>query len=215
MNRKEIKAKAKEFGFNNKWNFWKGTLLVAGITFAIGFVLGLFAGIFNISDESPLYYVISTLLDLFLLPLSVGLVQYYIKLVRGEEVDLKEALLSKYKKEYIWKIIGAIIVSNVIIALFSLLLVIPGIIYALKYAMLTYILAESTPEELDSESPLKKSNELMEGYKWDYFVFQLSFIGWMILSALTFGILYIWVLPYMITAEIMYYDELKKLKTKN
>lgn len=217
MNRKEIKAKAKEFGFNNKWNFWKIPTLILSIAFLFGTIFGVFAGLFNfdINEDSLLSDIISTILELCLIPLSIGLAQYYIKLVKGEKVDLKETLLSKYKKEYMWKIIGITITSNVIIALYSLLFVVPGIIYALKFAMLSYILAESTPEELNSKFILNKSSELINGYKMDYFNFLLSFLGWLILSALTFGILYIWVMPYMTTAKIMYYEELKKLKSKN
>ncbi len=217
MNRKEIKAKAKEFGFNNKWNFWKVPLLIMSIGLLISLILGVLSIIFDfeISDENFFFNIISTIIELGLLPLGVGLAQYYIKLVRGEKVNLKETILSKYKKEYMWKIIGITIYSNLIISLFALLFVIPGIIYALKYAMLTFLLAEATSEELHTKNMLQKSNELMDGYKADYFSFQLSFLGWIFLSVLTFGILYIWILPYMVTARIMYYEELKKIKAKN
>ena len=50
----------------------------------------------------------------------------------------------------------------------------------------------------------------MKGYKMNYFVFKLSFIGWNILAILTFGILYIWLVPYMVIAKTMYYDNLIK-----
>ena len=46
----------------------------------------------------------------------------------------------------------------------------------------------------------------------DYFVFELSFFGWILLGLVTFGIAYIWVVPYMEVDNVMYYEELKKLK---
>ncbi len=214
MDRKEIKERAKEFGFNNKWLIWKPILIVGLISAVINLVVGFLSGIFGIPDDSALNSLLTLLIELALLPMSVGLVSYLIQVVKGKKVDLKETLLSKYQKEYLWKIISTTILANLIIMAMSLLLVIPGIIYALKYAMITFLLAEATSKELESENIRQKSSELMDGYKWDYFVFQLSFFGWGLLCALTLGILYIWVLPYMQTAEIMYFEELKKIKSK-
>ena len=63
---------------------------------------------------------------------------------------------------------------------------------------------------LSAIETLKKAKKLMKGYKMNYFVFKLSFIGWNILAILTFGILYIWLVPYMVIAKTMYYDNLIK-----
>ena len=52
----------------------------------------------------------------------------------------------------------------------------------------------------------------MKGHKWDLFVLMLSFLGWALLGALTFGILYIWILPYMNTTLILFYDKLREAK---
>ncbi len=214
MDRKAIKEKAKEFGFNNKWLIWKPLLIVGLISSVLYAIVSLITILLGLDEESLLYDLLVIVVELALLPMSVGLVSYLIQVIKGKNVDLKETLLSKYQKEYMWKIITTTILANLIIMLMSLLLVIPGIIYALKYAMLTFLLAEATSKELQSENILQKSSELMDGYKWDYFVFQLSFIGWGFLCGLTFGILFIWVLPYMQTAEIMYFEKLKQLKSK-
>ena len=53
----------------------------------------------------------------------------------------------------------------------------------------------------------------MKGYKWDYFVFSLSFIGWYFLCVLTLGILFIWLIPYCNTAFAIYYEKLQQTKT--
>ena len=53
---------------------------------------------------------------------------------------------------------------------------------------------------------------MMNGYKFDYFIFQLSFIGWQILCAITFGIAYIYVIPYFTFANIVYYEKIERTK---
>ncbi len=75
--------------------------------------------------------------------------------------------------------------------------------------MTTYILADN---ELRPVETLKESWNLMKGYKLDYFIFNVSFIGWMILSFFSFGILAILVIPYIMTANTLYYENLLKLK---
>ena len=211
MDRIAIKKKAKEFAYKNKWNVWKAVLLVSILT---GIINGVSSAISGGDEKSTLYYLLTIVVEFALLPMQVGLASYLLKLVRGKKVNLVDELFSKYKSEYIWKIMVVNLISGLIIFGFSLLLVIPGIIYAIKYAMLSFILAEQTSKEMQEEKAYKVSEKLMDGHKWEYVVFQLSFVGWIILSSLTFGILLIWILPYMTIANVMWYDELKKLNNK-
>ena len=89
--------------------------------------------------------------------------------------------------------------------LWSLLFFIPGIIKSYSYALAEFISREN-PEKTATEC-LDESKELMNGHKMDLFLFDLSFIGWHILSALTCGILYIYVMPYMYQARIIFIDK--------
>ena len=210
MNRVEIKRRAKEFGFNNKWNFWKAILIVCVITSVASFIMGFITGF--VKDSKLVASIISLVFSFAVIPLSIGLVAYFIDLVRGKNPDVITSLFSKYKEGYMWKIIIVSFIASLIIFGWSLLLVIPGIICAFKFAMTNYILAEQTPEELENgEAAYKISTRMMDGYKLDYFVFHLSFIGWFLLGSLTFGIAYIWIMPYYTTACVMYYEELKKI----
>ena len=76
--------------------------------------------------------------------------------------------------------------------------------------MAFYIWIDET--KTDTMEVIKESKRMMDGYKWDYFVFGLSFIGWILLVVITFGIAAIYVMPYMTVAQAMYYDELKAIK---
>lgn len=206
MNRKEIKAKAKEFAFKNKWKIWKPYLIIYAITFVAGLILGLL----NVDTESGVGLILTYAIEIALIPMTVGYMYYLIKLIEGKELDVKEALLSKYK------IFGLIIIVSLVIALcttlWTLLFIIPGIIYAYKVVMATMILADTANETTSYKDVINTSKEMMDGYKWDYFGFELSFIGWVLLCVVTLGIATIWVYPYVQTANVMYYQELKKLK---
>ena len=90
----------------------------------------------------------------------------------------------------------------------SLLFFIPGIINAYSYLLVPYILAENT--SLDRKRVFELSREMMNGHKWDAFVLELSFMGWLILSSLTGGILNIfYVNPYVYATYAEFYSALK------
>lgn len=92
--------------------------------------------------------------------------------------------------------------------LWSLLLVIPGIIKGLSYSM-TYFIMRENPGMKGSEA-LELSMKMMDGHKMELFLLQLSFIGWIFLGMLAFGIGLFWVCPYIYTAQAEFYKELKK-----
>ena len=111
-----------------------------------------------------------------------------------------------------WKnIILTSIRVSVYVTLWSLLCFIPGIIAAYKYAMVPYILAED-PTTPPSEA-LERSKEIMDGYKWHYFVLHLTFIGWTLLCVLSCGIGFIWLNPYINASAAAFYREISNYST--
>lgn len=92
------------------------------------------------------------------------------------------------------------------VALWALLLVVPGIIKALSYSMTPFIL-EDHPEMTASQA-ITASRTLMDGHKWEYFCLSLSFIGWQILAALTMGIGFLFVNPYQNAAAAVFYQNI-------
>lgn len=202
MNRVEIKEKAKKIVKENLGGFWKGYIIILAISFLISFAIELI-----FPKDSTLYSCFTIVASLFTMTLNVGLYSYILKMVRGESYD----------KDDIFKFIGnifPIIVISLLVTIFcilwSILFIIPGIIASLSYSMVYLIYVDDS-----SMSPmdyLYKSKEMMNGYKWNYFVFGLSFLGWILFSIVTLGIGLIWVIPYVTVAEVVYYDELKKIK---
>ena len=223
MDRKEIKERAKSFAFQNKWNIWKPFLILIGISFGVELILALLGygpklvevaiddnGLtFYRMETSSAYDFITSLVGIASIPLSFGVVYYIMNLIRGNKMDIKE-IFSKYK--YFLPLFILSLLIGLFTFLWSLLLIIPGIIFAFKMAMAGFIAADELDENTKPKDVMNKSKEMMDGHKWEYFVFNLSFIGWYLLIGITFGIAAIWVVPYVQTANIMYYDKLKELK---
>ncbi len=105
-------------------------------------------------------------------------------------------LLEMFHSENYLNVVKIQFLKNLKIYLWTLLLIVPGIIKTYEYAMVPYILAENPG--MDSKEVFAISKKMMMGRKFDFFVMQLSFIGWQILSVLTLGVVGIfYVNPYM------------------
>lgn len=94
------------------------------------------------------------------------------------------------------------------IFLWSLLLIIPGIVASYRYAMAPFILQEN-PDMTASEA-IEASKQMMDGHKGELFTLHLTFIGWEILCLFTAGIGLLWLNPYMNAAEAAFYRDLKR-----
>lgn len=125
-------------------------------------------------------------------PLNVGGSRFFLHNIHsdGQFEDLGFAFSNQYNN-----VVKVMLVRMISVLLWSLLLVIPGVIKSYEYRMVPYLLADNP--ELSSRDALNLSREMMYGEKWNAFVLDLSFILWEMLSGLTFGIAgYIWVNPY-------------------
>ncbi|MHC9536721.1 DUF975 family protein [Dellaglioa sp. BT-FLS60] len=117
-----------------------------------------------------------------------------------------------FSNEFFLSTIWTAIVKYFFTTLWALLLWVPGIIKKYSYSQVYLInkdLAENPNHpELTARQKLKLSAKLMKGHKFDLFVLELSFLGWNLLSTITFGISTIWVLPYQSTTYVAFYRDL-------
>ncbi len=104
------------------------------------------------------------------------------------------------------RVLSMMFLKNLFIFLWSLLLIIPGIVKAYSYAMSEYILLENP--ETDALGAITKSREMMRGNKARLFMLDLSLIGWWILSVLTCGIGFLWLGAYYKTIHAVFYMDL-------
>ncbi|HPJ02508.1 MAG TPA: DUF975 family protein [Candidatus Limiplasma sp.] len=167
-----------------------------------------------------LYSVISGVLSgatvglaaLFLMPpMTVGYAYFSLRIYRGETSEIMDMLAIGFR-DYLKSLVG-ILWMMLFTFLWSLLLIVPGIVKAIAYSMTPYILAER--DDVSAQDALKLSMDMTYGYKMDIFMMGLSFIGWWILSALTFGILaFFFTGPYTATSFAGLYEELKAIQAK-
>ncbi|MBT6378140.1 MAG: DUF975 family protein [Flavobacterium sp.] len=185
---KELMAEARE-SLSGNWGLAIATFLVYGI-------------IISIFQVIP---TVGSVLALFIAgPMLVGVSMFSLSLSRGESARLEQ--IFEGFKNY-GTVLGAYLLMVLFIFLWMLLLIIPGIIAAIAYSQTFYILAED--DAIGSMDALKKSKEMMDGYKWKYFCLGLRFIGWALLCILTLGIGFLWLSPYIQISYAKFYEDIK------
>ena len=143
--------------------------------------------------------------------LNVGLVYYIVQFIKDKEYQFSD--LWKFINDYI-RILLVTILEGIFTFLWALLLIVPGIIKAIAYSLVDFILGDDQYKDLSYTEVLKKSEEMMMGHKMDYFVLTLSFIGWHILAIFTLGLLEIWIIPYEKVATTKFLLDVKEAYEK-
>ena len=192
MNRAELKAAAK--------SQIKGKI---GVLFLITLIIFLIAFVAElVLSYIPFGSVISSLI---ITPaFSLSLVRVYLNVIKGVKPEASDAFCGF---DDFWSAFKVNFFVGLFTFLWSLLFVIPGIVKSFSYSMSMYILAENKGKP--ALECIKESQEMTKGHKMELFVLGLSFFGWILLGGITFGIAYIWVLPYMSATYANAYNSLK------
>lgn len=227
LDNKVIKSNARDFIRGRLWLFWS-VLLVVGIIESLANSLPQWIFGDRLSNLSDIiagnpdnipkeisssvfgwYYVLNVLITIVLIPLNIGVAQNVLAWSRGEDVNKWKVLFGGFNSAKIFfKQVGVVVLNTILCALWAILLVVPGIIKGLAYSMYPYVLRDEP--DLSVWQTLKKSEAIMKGYKGKLFLMYLSFVGWFILGAFTFGILYIWLTPYVMTSTVKFYDDVRR-----
>ena len=153
---------------------------------------------------------ITTLLSVLVLPLQYA---FYISLldrVRSNETNILNFTFT-YARQHAYANMRFLVAGMLIMILSSLLAVVTlgigAIILSYAYSMVPYLLHDYP--ELTPREAMKISREMMRGQKWNLFVLDLTFIGWIILAFFTAGLGILFVQPYMLTARAAFYEDLK------
>lgn len=204
--RAELKQRAKNV---LRFNYWKAFLISLVISLVSGSgggggrsSLGSKVDFPRSSDTGTIIVVVIVFL-LFLLfalalrillayPLEVGGQRYFVKSAEGK--DNKKCFSFAFEGQNYNGIVPTMLLRGVFTFLWTLLLIIPGIIKSYSYSMVPYILGDNP--NIGAKRAIELSNEMTYGHKFDMFVLDLSFIGWYLLGALALGIGALFVLPY-------------------
>lgn len=143
---------------------------------------------------------------IFVLPVYIGYAKFHVVLTKNTEPDV-DMMFDGFRENYFEHVL-VLLLEKVFIFLWALLLIIPGIVKIFAYAMVPYILQDKDYEVYGTDA-ITLSREMMYGYKGKLFLLHLSFIGWHILSILTLGLLWLYVLPYLKQSEAIFYEDVK------
>ena len=177
---------------------WKPVVV---FTLVYNLVMGVAQFIGSTSD------LVSILISLFILvPLAYGYNVAFLDFKRTVQAVKIEQLFDGFK-DYSRVVLTGLL-QGIYIFLWTLLLIVPGIIKSLSYSQTNYILRDYP--ELKNNAAIELSMAMMKGHKFDYFCLILSFIGWILLGILTLGIGLLWVSPYIATASAHFYEHVKE-----
>lgn len=199
MNFDNLKRWAKE----KRTGHIKDVLLPYAIIVLASIIINQVIGIFK--DQALVYLLLSFAGYFVIFILNLGATEYMLDFIKGQEVKI-EKVWSKFTNITDNALVYAL--QSIITFGFTLLLIVPGIIKALGYALVPFILIDED-NNLKGMDVLKKSEELMNGHKMDLFILLLSFIGWHLLGIITCGIFEIFVIPYQQIAVIKFLSDIK------
>lgn len=160
-------------------------------------------------------FIFSTLISLIvsvfvMAPIRVGCRRWYL-LNRTTKPNI-EVVAFGFKNGYL-NIVKTKFLMKLFISLWTLLFIVPGIVKSYEYRMIPYLLAENP--NMNLREAFARSKKMMEGYKWEAFVLDLSFWGWLFLSVFTAGILNIfYVSPYIELTNTELYVKLCQINNK-
>ena len=137
-------------------------------------------------------------------PFTLGIYNIFLKIWRKEDFKIEE-MFNGFKD--FGRSLGTYLLMTLYILLWSILLIVPGIIAAISYSMTFFILAENP--NIKAADALRLSKQMMYGHKTQYFMLMLSFIGWFLLSILTFGIGLLFLYSYITMASTIFYQQIK------
>lgn len=216
--REELKTKAKAVLSTNYWQ----AFLVALVIFLLG-AEGSSGSSGGRQDDAYIYQDMGDALKYLLIGLGVTLIFICIRIfvgymlevggrkffIRAAQGESKMGYLGYvFKEKRYWDVFKTMIYRDVLIFLWTLLLIIPGIIKGYAYRMVPYILADNP--NIGYKRAVELSNAMTMGQKWDIWVLDLSFIGWYLLGAIALGVGILFVNPYSYATSAELYLKLRE-----
>lgn len=196
----EIKKQAKERFAAYRYQ----TMLTYGVVYVIALNIAVMTMLLWVANKWSIGYGI-LLIAAFLImlaPLSYGMAGFYLKLYKYESGNPTIAL-EGFVRSNLGRAIALALLRFALWLAFTLLLVVPGIIFAIRTSMATNILRANP--KLRPVDALKASNRVMKSHSMHYFALMSSFTGWFLLGLVTCFAGFMWVLPYVNLAKIVFY----------
>ena len=143
---------------------------------------------------------------ILMLPMIAGLTCYFLRLIRTGKTEIGE-IFAGFRERRFWRSIGLYLLMSFYL-FFWAFIPFALLIKPYSYRMAFYLMVEYP--ELSLNACITESRRMMNGYKWQAFCMDFSFIGWYILGYLACGIGALFVMPYQMTSNALFYAVLKK-----
>ncbi|MDG4658514.1 DUF975 family protein [Ectobacillus antri] len=140
--------------------------------------------------------------------LVFGFLHICMKLARGERTSIYDIFRYLHTAKQTWTTGKAVGLVSLYTCLWSLLLIVPGMIKAFSYSMTYFILLEKPHYTI--RQAMEESNALMKRQKRKLFLLILSFTSWILLCILTCGIACLWIIPYICVTISQFYLKLSQ-----
>lgn len=165
---------------------------------------GLGWGYIQVVDRPFIYWLLNIGDFILASAIAYSVIRLTILIIDNAEYRFEDAVLSGFKNDF-GKNIGTNFIKYIFVFLWMLLLIIPGIVKSYAYSM-TFYFRNRIPD-LAAIDAITKSKDMMDGHKMDLFILDLTYLGWYLLSAFTFGILLLWVVPRHMTARTLFFND--------
>ena len=191
---KRLMANARD-SLRGFWGLAIGALIIYFLVFCV-------LGFFPVVGTIATYIIVG--------PMTVGAVRFTLAVSRKGTPEIGQ-LFSGFDR--FGTHLAAYLIQTIFVALWTLLLIVPGIIAALSYSMTYFIIAEDS--SISASEAITKSKKMMKGNKWKLSCLGFRFTGWFLLAMLSFGIGFLWVGPYMYVSYAKFYDDLKTVEDQS
>lgn len=179
-------------------------MLVYGVVYTLALNIAVLTTVLFLLNKWAIWYgvILIFLFLLMLAPFGFGMTGFYLKLYRFESMDAFH-IFDGFNKYNLERVIVMRLLKFLLWLAFTVLLIVPGIIFSVRTSVATYLLRANP--KLKPQGALKASNRVMKKHCGKYFLLVLSFTGWFFMGLLTCGLGFIWVAPYFNTAKIVFY----------
>ena len=198
ISRSELKRGAK----SQLANYWGVSIGIMIVCILVSYIPELLS---YIDPESATIAILIPIISLVITgPLAIGQSRFFINLANRENPKFSDLW---FGFNNILRSVGVTLLVGVAVCIGTILFIIPGIIVSFMYSQVYYIMAENP--DISVLDCLRESARIMKGHKMELFILELSFLGWIILTALTCGIAGLYVLPYYSATLANFYLEIK------
>ena len=198
ISRSELKRGAK----SQLANYWGVSIGIMIVCILVSYIPELLS---YINHESATIAILIPIISLVITgPLAIGQSRFFINLANRANPKFSDLW---FGFNNILRSVGVTLLEGVAVCIGTILFIIPGIIVSFMYSQVYYIMAENP--DISVLDCLRESARIMKGHKMELFILELSFLGWIILTALTCGIAGLYVLPYYSATLANFYLKIK------